>query len=81
MSIGNAKKFIHLIQTDEKFRKDLYKVADIPGFYEFIKEKDLDFTDDEFEEAHNNLIVECQFEEQHDRLENAVNLVKLLFNK
>ncbi len=80
MSIQNAKNFLHLVQTDDEFRKELYTVENVDGFYKFIEEKDLAFTDGEFEEAHNMLIFQCQFAEQHDRLENAVNLIKLLFN-
>ncbi len=80
MSIQNAKDFLHLVQTDDAFRKELYKLENVEGFYKFIEQKDLAFTDGEFEEAHNMLIFQCQFEEQHDSLENAVNLVKLLFN-
>ncbi len=79
MSIQNAKNFLHLVQTDDSFRKELYKVEGVDNFFNFLSDKDLDFSEGEFEEAHTMLIFQCQFEEQHDRLENAVNLVKLLF--
>ncbi len=77
MSVQNAKKFIQLVQDDKAFRMELYNVEGQEAFYNFLSEKDLLFNEGEFEDAHNMLIVSCQFEEQHDTLENAINLIKL----
>jgi len=78
MSIQNAKKFIEKVQTDSSFRKELYKVKGYDEFNQFTKEKDLQFDEFEFEEAHNMLVFKCQFAEDHDTLENTVNLIKMV---
>jgi hypothetical protein len=78
MSIQNAKKFITLVQQDTVFRKELYKVKGAEGFYQFINEKDMPFSEVDFEEAHSMMMFKCQFAEEHDELENTVNLIKLV---
>ncbi len=78
MSIQNAKKFIQRVQTDTAFRKEMYKVKGFEGFNEFIREKEMPFTDADFEEAHSMMMFKCQFAEEHDELENTVNLIKLV---
>ncbi len=78
MSIQNAKKFITLVQQDTVFRKELYKVKGVEGFNQFINEKDMSFTEADFEEAHSMMMFKCQFAEEHDELENTVNLIKLV---
>ena len=72
------KNFIKKVQVDDDFRKELYKVNGIDGFYEFISKKDLAFTEADFEEAHSMMMFKCQFAEEHDELENTVNLIKLV---
>ncbi len=78
MSIQNAKIFIEKVQTDATFRKEMYKVKGINEFNQFIKGKDLTFDENEFEEAYSMLMFKCQFAEEHDQLENTVNLIKLV---
>ena len=56
----------------------MYKVKGINGFNEFIKEKELAFSETDFEEAHSMMMFKCQFAEEHDELENTVNLIKLV---
>ena len=78
MSIQNAKKFIRKVQTEDDFRKEMYAVSGLEGFYDFIKKKELPFSESEFEEAYNMMMVKCQFAEEHDELENTINLIKLV---
>lgn len=78
MSIQNAKKFIELVQEDSVFRKEIYAVKGINGFNEFIHKKNIHFSETDFEEAHSMLMFKCQFAEEHDALENTVNLIKLV---
>ncbi|MCW3807159.1 Nif11-like leader peptide family natural product precursor [Plebeiibacterium marinum] len=78
MSIQNAKKFIERVKHDDLFRKELYKVNGVDGFNQFIKKKELTFDEMEFEEAHSMMMFKCQFAEEHDELENTVNLIKLV---
>ncbi len=78
MSIQNAKNFIEKVQTDSDFRKEMYKINGFDEFNQFMQSKDLTFDEFEFEEAYNLMLFKCQFSEEHDRLENAVNLIKLV---
>lgn len=78
MSIQNAKNFIERVQNDNTFRKQMYGVNGHEGFYSFMNEMELPFTDAEFEEAHSMMMFKCQFAEEHDQLENTVNLIKLV---
>ena len=78
MSIQNAKDFITRVQNDTDFRKELYTVNGLTGFYSFINEKELPFTDADFEEAYSMMMFKCQIAEEHDQLENTVNLIKLV---
>jgi len=78
MSIQNAKNFIKRVQQDAPFRKEMYSVKGMDGFNEFIQEKGMPFTVADFEEAHSMMMFKCQFAEEHDELENTVNLIKLV---
>ncbi|WP_066630486.1 Nif11 family protein [Labilibacter marinus] len=78
MSIQNAKRFIEKVKEDTIFRKEMYKVNGIDGFNEFIDKKQLPFNETDFEEAHSMMMFKCQFAEEHDELENTVNLIKLV---
>ncbi len=77
MSIQNAKTFIESVQTDKDFRKQLYAVKGFDQFNNFLDEKELTFNEGEFEEAYSTLMFKCQFAEEHDALENTLNLIKL----
>lgn len=78
MSIQNAKKFIEQVQYDSVFRKEMYNVKGIDGFNQFIQQKELPFSETDFEEAYSMMMFKCQFAEEHDELENTVNLIKLV---
>lgn len=78
MSIQNAKKFIERVQDDYVFRKEMYSVKGIDGFNQFIKQKELPFSETDFEEAYSMMMFKCQFAEEHDELENTINLIKLV---
>lgn len=79
MSIGNAIKFIKTVDTDDSFRKSLYRVkGGWDGLNNFLHQRDLFYTPGEFEEAFNHLHTECQFEEQADRLYNVLHLLQLV---
>lgn len=80
MSIGNAMKFISLVDSDSTFRKSLYKVKGPQGLTAFLEEKDLTYTAGEFEEAVSHLHAQCQLAEDADKLFNTVNLTKLIVN-
>lgn len=77
MSIQNAKNFIERVQDDSIFRKEMYNVKGIDGFNQFIEQKELPFSETDFEEAYSMMMFKCQFAEEHDELENTVNLIKL----
>jgi len=79
MSIQNAIRFIHKVQEDDEFRNDLFQLKNISQFESFLEEKDLDYTEFEFDEAYHHLLVQCQFEEQADGLRNVISLMRLLF--
>ena len=79
MSIQNAIRFIHKVQGDDEFRNNLFRLKNISQFEGFLEEKELDYTEFEFDEAYHHLLVQCQFEEQADRLQNVINLMRLLF--
>ncbi|PCH67147.1 MAG: hypothetical protein COC06_11740 [Bacteroidales bacterium] len=78
MSIGNAIKFMRNADRDSKFRKSLYKINGIKEFQKFQIGEDLEFSNDEFEEAFNHLHSECQFAEQADNLFNLKHLFELI---
>ncbi|GAF03554.1 Nif11-like leader peptide family natural product precursor [Saccharicrinis fermentans] len=78
MSIQNAKKFIELVKDNTAFRKEMYKVNGLEGLNKFLREKELTFSEDEFEEAYSLMMFKCQLAEEHDELENTVNLIKLV---
>ncbi len=78
MSVQNAKNLIKKVQTDDAFRKEMYLVKGVEGFNKFIAEKDLTFDENEFEDAYNMMVLQCQLEKDHDELENVVNLIKLI---
>lgn len=79
MAIQNAIRFIRKVQRDDEFRSELYSVSNDEEYLSFLKTKDLEFTNYEFEEGYNVLLGQCQFEEDHDALQNVVHLVNLLY--
>lgn len=66
MSIHNAKIFIQQVHTDPDFRKLCNAVGSKEGIYQMLKEIDMHFEEEEFEEAINLLHVKCQTYEEAD---------------
>lgn len=79
MAIQNAIRFIKKVQQDKEFRGELFQVKDDAEYQAFLKGKDLEFSNFEFEEGYNMLLTECQYEEDHDSLQNVVHLINLLY--
>ena len=79
MAIQNAIRFIRKVQREDDFRSELYSVSNDEEYRAFLKTKELEFTNYEFEEGYNVLLGQCQFEEEHDALQNVVHLVNLLY--
>lgn len=68
MSISNAQRFIHIYQNEKKLRLYLMELETPSEVRSFLKELELDFTDEEFEEAYNLNIVKCRNEQEHSML-------------
>lgn len=66
MSINNAQKFIREVDTDANFRRTCNKMGTKEAIHNMLKEKDADFSEDDFEEAINMLLFKCQTYEQAD---------------
>lgn len=64
MSIQHAITFMSTAQTDAAFRKACYCCRTQTELFEFLKTKDLGFTEFEFEEAVNHLLLQCATESQ-----------------
>ena len=79
MSIQNAIRFISKVQRDDEFRNELFRLKNYSQFEIFLEERDLEYSEFEFDEAYHHLLVQCQFAEQSDRLQNVINLMRLLF--
>lgn len=78
MSIEKAIKFIRNTDRDSSFRKSLYKLNGSDEFQKFQIRENLEFSNDEFEEAFNHLHSECQFTEHADNLFNLKHLFELI---
>lgn len=78
MSIGNAIKFIRNADRDSSFRKSLYKLNGSDEFQKFQIRENMEFSNDEFEDAFNHLHSECQFPKQADNLFNLKHLFELI---
>ncbi len=68
MSIHHAKKFITVGMEDAQLRERLNSAATMTELLAITGEYGVSFTPGEFEDACNNLLVQCQFEEQADQL-------------
>ncbi|MBN2528711.1 MAG: bacteriocin [Deltaproteobacteria bacterium] len=69
MTIGKAMKFIDQGQVDKELRKALNAVSSVPELFDVLAKRDLSFTAFDFEEAFNNRLVNCQFAEQAEQLQ------------
>lgn len=64
MSIQNAITFTDIYKNEEKLRKYLGSLS-ASEVRAYLKELELEFTDEEFEEAHNLQILKCKDEVDH----------------
>jgi len=64
MSIQHAIHFMSRVQTDETLRKATYRCASQAELFELLKSYDLGFTEDEFQDAVNHLLLRCTTESQ-----------------
>lgn len=68
MSIQNAIVFTDIYKEEEKLRTYLNGLKTSEEVRNYLKELDLDFTDEEFEEAYNLQVVKCRDEADHSIL-------------
>jgi CRISPR/Cas system-associated protein Cas5 (RAMP superfamily) len=68
MSIQNAIQFITAYEHDESLRRYLGILETPDQRRAFLGELDMDFYDEEFEEAYNLLLVKCADEADHNVL-------------
>lgn len=69
MSIQNAIDFTQIYQNEIKLRDYLGSLDSAEKVRGFLKELELEFTDEEFEEAINLQVVKCKDETEHNLLE------------
>lgn len=75
MSIQNAIEFTNIYQNEKKLRDYLGSLTSGEKVREFLKELELVFTDEEFEEAYNLQVTKCRDEAEHSIL----NQVKMSY--
>lgn len=68
MTIINAKRYIQIYQNEEKFRLYLMNMKTPDEVRSFLKVLELDFTDEEFQEAYTLSVAKCQSERAHNLL-------------
>jgi hypothetical protein len=68
MSIQNAINFVEAYQIDEQLRSYLGQLNSPQKVRDFLNEIDLDFFDEELEEAYNQLLLRCADEADHNLL-------------
>ncbi|MBN2341113.1 MAG: hypothetical protein JXX29_04025 [Deltaproteobacteria bacterium] len=69
MTIGNAKKFIDQAQVDDDLRRTLNGAETFTELTDRLETLGMTFSAFDFEEAFNNKLVSCQFQEQADQLQ------------
>ncbi len=70
MSLNNAQKFINEARNNSDLRTKLNTAPDNTTREEILHELNMVFNYAEFEDAYNNMLGNCQFEEQADDLKN-----------
>jgi hypothetical protein len=75
MSIQNAINFTEIYQNEEKLRSYLSSLSSPEEVRSYLKELDLEFTDEEFEEGYNLQVGKCKDEVHH----NILSQVKLSY--
>ncbi len=68
MSIQNAIYFTEIYKAEDKLRQYLAGLGSADEVRAYLKELDLEFTDEEFEEAFNLQVVKCADEVDHNIL-------------
>lgn len=68
MSIQNAIKFIDAYQKDSQLRRYLVNLDSPNNVRKFLAEIDMEFYDEELEEACNLLLLKCADEGEHNLL-------------
>ena len=68
MSIQNAIYFTKIYQAEKEFRQYLGSLHSALKVRAFLKELDLEFTDEEFEDAYYLQVVKCKDEVEHNIL-------------
>lgn len=68
MSIQNAIKFIEAYRTDSQLRQYLVGLNSPKAVRTFLAEIDMEFYDEELEEAFNTLLLKCADEGEHNLL-------------
>lgn len=68
MSIQNAINFIQAYQNDSQLRRYLVHLDTPKAVRKFLAEIDMEFYDEELEEAYNTLLLKCADEGEHNLL-------------
>ena len=69
MSIQNAIRFTEIYKQEAKLRDYLGNLGSSGEVRSFLKELDLEFTDEEFDEAYNVQLLKCKDEREHSILD------------
>ena len=69
MSIANASKFIRQFETDTELRKRCNSCRSQNELLKMLSDEQLDFSEDEFNDVLNSLLVKCQSYEQAGYIE------------
>ena len=69
MTIGKAMKFLDEGPANRDLRNALNRAESIPQLFQVLSEWDMTFSAFDFEEAFNNRLVNCQFAEQAEQLQ------------
>jgi len=64
MSIQHAINFIARVQTDAELRKATYRCTSQAALFDLLTSYELGFTEDEFQDAINHLLLRCTTESQ-----------------
>lgn len=68
MSLDNAKKFMSNAMKDKQLRDGVNSASTAEEVDAFLESKNLSFTYSEFDEVYNNLLTQCQSEEDANML-------------
>lgn len=77
MSISHAIDFLARVQTDLDFRKGCYKCQSHDQLLDYLAEQGYKFTELEFENAVNHLLLRCDTEDQAFEIHHLQSWFKL----